>query len=262
MTELLESALHNCALTHYLEKFKDNDVDDNVLKTLTDCAAGSMEERLLAEIVPSVGHRLKLIAAVREVSQLRSSKLNLQRFSCSICGSYFASFKDYWIHVRDVHEITGNNGRVRLNCPLCSMVFTCSFNLKKHVERQVCPVIRSFFSNYTHTENIDDVNTMSNINQEIFSPQQIQEVNADYKLIFVKSLQMSGGISLSKCNDILCAANSLVNSIIEIAKQLSIKITSPELVVTKLNTLKDPFPSNNSSQYQIEKTFKRRVAFS
>lgn len=29
MTELLESALHNCALTHYLEKFKGKDITNN-----------------------------------------------------------------------------------------------------------------------------------------------------------------------------------------------------------------------------------------
>ncbi|OXA41619.1 hypothetical protein Fcan01_23736 [Folsomia candida] len=54
-------------LTQYAEKFKENDVDDTVFLKFLNGAAGSVEERLFAEIVPSVGHRFKLITAAREV---------------------------------------------------------------------------------------------------------------------------------------------------------------------------------------------------
>ena len=41
-----------------------NDVDEDVLRRLPDCAAGSLEERLFAALVPSVGHRLKIVLCV------------------------------------------------------------------------------------------------------------------------------------------------------------------------------------------------------
>ncbi|OXA55347.1 hypothetical protein Fcan01_09059 [Folsomia candida] len=69
MTENLEKALKNTGLIQYKDKFQENDVDDTIFFKLLDSAAGSVEERLLAEIIPSVGHRFKLISAGRELDK-------------------------------------------------------------------------------------------------------------------------------------------------------------------------------------------------
>ncbi|XP_035712672.1 uncharacterized protein LOC118437609 [Folsomia candida] len=52
----------------------DQDVDENVLRKLPDCQVGSLEERLLADIVPSIGRRLKIINAIREVAAKSSEQ--------------------------------------------------------------------------------------------------------------------------------------------------------------------------------------------
>ncbi|XP_035707361.1 uncharacterized protein LOC118435427 isoform X1 [Folsomia candida] len=258
MTENLEKALKNTGLIQYKDKFQENDVDDTIFFKLLDSAAGSVEERLLAEIIPSVGHRFKLISAGREVSR---SRLELGQvisldFACSICGSTFNSFQVYWNHIREFHEIT--KGKARLNCPLCTMIFTDSENLQKHVNRKVCPVFQKISIKFPQISPNEENEMGRNIEQELFSPEVIREIHEDYKLAFIKSLQMSGGISLSKSNEILMAANSLVNSIIAVATNFSVNNTSQDQLLTHLNSLKNPFPKNSSSQYKLEKLLKER----
>ncbi|XP_035715982.1 uncharacterized protein LOC118439064 [Folsomia candida] len=68
MGDFVEKVLEIAGLVELIATFKDQDVDENVLRKLPDCQVGSLEERLLADIVPSIGRRLKIINAIREVA--------------------------------------------------------------------------------------------------------------------------------------------------------------------------------------------------
>ncbi|XP_035702724.1 uncharacterized protein LOC110842184 isoform X2 [Folsomia candida] len=68
----MEQILRDTGLEQYTDKLKENDVDDLLFFKLLDGAAGSTEERLFAEIIPSVGHRLKIITAARELGKQTS----------------------------------------------------------------------------------------------------------------------------------------------------------------------------------------------
>ncbi|XP_035707471.1 uncharacterized protein LOC110849386 isoform X1 [Folsomia candida] len=255
----MEQILRDTGLEQYTDKLKENDVDDLLFFKLLDGAAGSTEERLFAEIIPSVGHRLKIITAAREVSRSGSNFEQITlNFNCSICAFKFSSFKEYWQHIKEFHEI--RKGKVRLNCPLCSMIFTELDNLQKHIHRNVCSVHRNVSGYFNNSDTLEN-NTKHNdkcSSEEFFPPNVIYEINLDYKLAFIKSLQMSGGISLLKSNEILSNANSLVNSIIEVAKDFSKTSSNSAQILVNLNTLRDPFPNSSSSQYELEKILKQK----
>lgn len=178
-----------------------------------------------------------------------------------MCHRSLNSFKSFWNHIRDFHEITGPSARI--DCPLCLMTFTNINNLRKHVQAKICPKLLSQFSFPKITNNLNDENILS---QESFfshdySAKIINEVTNDYKLSFMRSLQMSGSIPLVKSGEILCAANSLVNSIVDIAKTFLQPNLSHDEIIIKLNSLKEPFPKQTSSQYQIEKYLEKTKIF-
>lgn len=225
---------------------------------MADCKTGSPEETLFAVVVSSIGQRIKIISAVREVSAVsnlgtvaKGSKL----FTCSICQSNFSQFEAYWDHLKRFHELS-RDGWIKINCPLCSMLFTNTKTLWNHVKYvclkkgavdRPCPHIPENIQNITEME-VEDVVEVG--------PSLVAEINVDYKLAFIKSLQMSGSISLVKSGEILASANSLVNTVVEIAKGFANSKISKDDLIIKLNTLKDPFHKSNSSQYQIEKSLK------
>ncbi|OXA37756.1 hypothetical protein Fcan01_27470 [Folsomia candida] len=68
MSDFVSQVLQSSGLTDLLQKFKDNDIDEDVLRRLADCKTGSPEETLFAVVVSSIGQRIKIISAVREVS--------------------------------------------------------------------------------------------------------------------------------------------------------------------------------------------------
>ncbi|OXA42337.1 uncharacterized protein LOC118438814 isoform X2 [Folsomia candida] len=74
MGDFVEKVLEIAGLVELIATFKDQDVDENVLRKLPDCQVGSLEERLLADIVPSIGRRLKIINAIREVAAKSSEQ--------------------------------------------------------------------------------------------------------------------------------------------------------------------------------------------
>lgn len=232
----------------------DQDVDENVLRKLPDCQVGSLEERLLADIVPSIGRRLKIINAIREVAAV-STLQNKRLFNCSICKSNFQEFNTYWNHLISFHEIS--KGTARINCPLCSTIFTSTETLKNHV-KLFCPKNRSRSVN----SNLAIRQDISQITEEEIGPNLLADITTDYKLAFVKTLQMSGSISLVKSAEILSSANSLVNSIVDIAKNFVNNTTEKDDLLIKLSTLKDPFHNSNCSQYLIEKSLKDQKIYS
>ncbi|XP_035701856.1 uncharacterized protein LOC118433733 [Folsomia candida] len=67
MSDFVEKVLESAGLAELLQTFKDQDIDEDVLRKLPDCQTGSIEERLFAAIVSSVGRRLKIINSIREV---------------------------------------------------------------------------------------------------------------------------------------------------------------------------------------------------
>ncbi|XP_035712678.1 uncharacterized protein LOC118437615 [Folsomia candida] len=81
MTKFLESILQTVGLEVLLETFKDNDFDDELLRQIPDCPAGSLEEHLFATLVPSIGNRLKIIGAIRKRTNSKSVTSSVQQIS-------------------------------------------------------------------------------------------------------------------------------------------------------------------------------------
>jgi hypothetical protein len=138
------------------------------------------------------------------------------------------------------------------------MLFTNTKTLRKHIVSSICPKLHKPKPVVTSSaiDSVDQCHIEECQSNEIL-PKVIAEVTNDYKLSFIKSLQMSGSISLVKSAEILASANSLVNSIVEISKTFINSDLTNDQIVLKLNALKDPFHSSNSSQYKIEKLLKQ-----
>lgn len=190
-------------------------------------------------VVPSVGHRLKLISAVREVGSPESTA-----YLCTICKSMFDCFDNYWLHVKDFHELTGASPRV--GCPLCKMPFTNLRTLRKHIVGRICSKSEAGEAGIV----LDKVRK-SPTNFYLLEGVSVPKVHHDHRLAFMKSLEMSGSIPFVKSAEILCAANSLVNDTLELAKREITSGGSMNQILIKLN-LKNPFSNFTSSQTRVE----------